>query len=370
MAGKADLLYKLYRDHKRPCFCFDRTLNVIWTNTACMNAFPDLANERSVVDYFPQFPIECIVHQENGPSSVNLANRMDGNDVLEIISFLDQKEEILWVGIYCKISEVKISNKEPDSSSVSFLSYYIRQKMNSIFNLSEMVTERLAEKEDFESAHYMRDIERNCRFLLKMSYNFSAYYHTLTKPKIYPTKVNFREYFSALMDQTEAILEGTDLTFTYIPDYQNGIVEVEKELFAISILNMINISYLYGHEKGHLTCKTEFLSGELLLIMQDDVTNYQTITNPQFSDVMQLDDTGEPSTMKKSCYDILQKTIELHDGQCLISDNDPGIKILIRLPAQLLNDDDCVFDEPNYTSKRKTGSKLGVVDIMLSDVTY
>lgn len=368
MAGRTDWLYKLYRSHKQPCFCFGEDFMILWVNSAAMKEFPNVAAETNIAESFPQFVWAGLSEQDKPASTaIQIYNKLGGQDRLEVLTFSDAKEGNLYVGVYYKSSPVHLSINGDDKGSVKLLSYYIRQRMTNIFNLSELISERMVEREDYESARHIRDIERNCRALLKLSYNFNAYYTVSDASAIYQTDVDFHEYFTPLMNQVEIILASTDLSFVFDPDYQNGIVKVDKALFATAILNIINISYLYAQQEGHFICRTEFFPDELLLTLEDNVTDYETVTSPGVLDVVALDTTGEPPAMKKMCYDILQKTIELHGGQCIISDNRPGIKIFIRMKAKLI-DNDYVSDEPVYTSKRKIGGKLGIVDIMLSDV--
>lgn len=372
MAGRTDWLYKLYRSHKQPCFCFGKDLTILWVNSAAMKDFPHVAEGSHMADSFPQFSWSCLSAQDKRSSnSIQIYNKLDGQDRLEVIFFSDDKEDSLYVGIYYGSCPFYLANGDNDQGSVKLLSYYIRQRMTSIFNLSELISERLVEREDYESAHHIRDIERNCRSLLKLSYNFNAYYTVSDENAIYLTEVNFHKYFTPLMNQVEMILAATGLSFFYDPDYQNGIVKIDEVLFATAILNIINIAYLHTSDDGHFICRTEFFPDEMLLTMEDNVTDYEAVTTSGILDVETLDATGEPPIMKKMCYDILQKTVELHGGQCIIANNHPGVKILIRMKARLIhNDDSAVFDSPVYTSKRKVGGKLGIVDIMLSDVTY
>ena len=124
-----------------------------------------------------------------------------------------------------------------------------------------------------ESAYHIRDIERNCRSLLKLSYNFNAYYTVSDENAIYQTEVDFHEYFTPLMNQAEMILAATGLSFVFDPDYQNGIVKLDKVLFATALLNVVNISYLYAQEEGHFKSRTEFFPDEMHLTMEDNVTD-------------------------------------------------------------------------------------------------
>ena len=370
MAGRTDWLYKLYRSHEQPCFCFGPDLKILWINAAAMKDFPHVAEENELAECFPQFSFTGLFSEDKPTSSsLQIYNKLDGQDRLEVLTFPDPKEGSLYVGIYYGSCPFHLASSGNEQGSVKLLSYYIRQRMTSIFNLSELISERLVEREDYESAYHIRDIERNCRSLLKLSYNFNAYYTVSDENAIYQTEVDFHEYFTPLMNQVEMILAATGLSFVFDPDYQNGIVKLDKVLFATALLNVVNISYLYAQEEGHFICRTEFFPDEMLLTMEDNVTDYEAVTTPGILDVVALDATGEPPAMKKMCYDILQKTVELHGGQCIIADNHPGVKILIRMKAKLI-DNDFVSDEPVYTSRRRVGGKLGIVDIMLSDVTY
>ena len=365
MTERIDCLYKLYENSQNPCICFSEDFKVLWLNGKAKTAFPDMSEGNSIEEHFPYFSFSQL-SSENF-TSIKLENNYDKNDLLEILSFKDENAPTLYIGIYYEAFAKAINSTTGEG--VKLLSYYIRQRMTSIFNLSELISKKLAENEDLESSHHLRDIERNCRLLLKLSSNFNAYYTIAKESEIYKVKTNFHEFLVPIMNQAEAILAPTNLTFVFDPDYQNGVVELDKSLFAVAVLNIINTSYLYTKEQGALVCKTEFSNDEMLFTFEDNVTDCKAILSSDYSATTVLDATGEPPAIKKMCYDILTKTVELHGGECVIVDNNPGIKILIRMKATLI-DKNYLSDESNYNKNYSVKGKLGIVDIMLSDVTY
>ena len=72
--------------------------------------------------------------------------------------------------------------------------------------------------------------------------------------------------------------------------------------------------------------------------------------------------------MKKIYYDILKRTVKLHGGKISVTDNNPGVKIVMSLESSPTNG--MSFSSSSGFNSRSLGGKLGLVDIMLSDVTY
>ena len=282
---------------------------------------------------------------------------------LEIIPFNDG--EYVYVGILRAVPE---DSSLSEHQGIDLLSYYIRQKTGRIFNLSEIISSNLSENKDYESSHYMHDIERICRSILKISTNFNAYYSILEEPSVHKKLTDFEEFITPLMNQVEKFLAPSKLAFTFEPDFHNGLVMLDPTLFATSILNIINISYLYAKEEGALICKTQFANDRLFLTIEDNVTDYSEIDSSDYSDFTLLDATGEPPAMKKIYYDLLKRTVSLHGGKIAIDDKNPGVKIVISLessPAVGMS-----LSSPSSFNSLSLSGKLGLVDIMLSDVTY
>lgn len=362
MSEKVNLLYELYNNDDKFCFCFSKDLKILWLNQKLKTAFPKITEGISVTECFPYFDFACFI-SENAPDYTVKIKDKYASKFIEIIPFYD--DEYIYVGILRNVPE-NISLSE--HKGIDLLSYYIRQKTGRIFNLSEVISNNLSKNKDHESSHYLNDIERICRNILKISSNFSAYYSILEEPTVHKNLVDFREFITPVTAQVEKILAPSKLTFTFEPDFYNGLVELDATLFATSILNIINISYLYTKETGSLLLKTQFINNKLILTLEDNVTDYNEIETSDYSDFTILDATGEPPAMKKIYYDILKRTVILHGGNIEITSNNPGVKIVISLETSPSND--MSVSSPSDLKNRPLSGKLGLVDIMLSDVTY
>ena len=135
MAGRTDWLYKLYRSHEQPCFCFGPDLKILWINAAAMKDFPHVAEENELAECFPQFSFTGLFSEDKPTSSsLQINNKLDGQDRLEVLTFPDPKEGSLYVGIYYGSCPFHLASSGNEQGSVKLLSYYIRQRMTSIFN--------------------------------------------------------------------------------------------------------------------------------------------------------------------------------------------------------------------------------------------
>ena len=362
MSEKAKLLYKLYENDDKLCFCFSKDLRILWLNKKFKTTFPKVTEGIFVTSCFPGFDFTFITTGNAPDYTVKIKDKY-AEKFLEIIPFNDN--ECLYVGILRAVPE---DASLSEHKSIDLLSYYIRQKTGRLFNLSEIISNNLVENKDYESSHYMRDIERIWRSVLKLSSNFSAYHSILEDPSVHKNLTDFGDFMTTLMNQVEKILAPSKLSFTFEPDFHNGLVMLDPNLFATAILNIINISYLYTKEDGLLICKTQFANGELILTLEDNVTDYNEIESSDYSDFTLLDATGEPPAMKKIYYDFLKKTIYLHGGKITVTDNKPGVKIVISLESSPT--DGMSVSSSATSSYRSMSGKLGLVDIMLSDVTY
>ena len=105
MAGRTDWLYKLYRSHAQPCFCFGEDFKILWVNPAAMKEFPHIAEGNNVAEAFPQFSLSCLAAEDKlFTDSIQLFNQLDRQDRLEVLRFPDPKEGALHVGIYYQLS--------------------------------------------------------------------------------------------------------------------------------------------------------------------------------------------------------------------------------------------------------------------------
>lgn len=358
MAEKVELLYDLYENDDKLCFCFSGDSRILWFNKKFKSTFPLIADGISVQSCFPHFDFTFIL-SENAPDHIIKIKDKYAKSFLEIIPFGNEK---IFVGILHNISE---NNFLSEHQGIDLISYYIRQKTGRIFNLSEIMNKKLSESCDYESSHYLHDIEKICKSVLKLSTNFSAYYSILEEPTVHKTLTDFHEFLVPVMEQVDTILATTPLTFIFEPDIRNGLVMLDAPLFTTAILNIINISYLYTKQEGFFKCKTFFKSKELILTLEDNVTDYGEVLSSDYSNFTILDATGEPPAMKKICYDILKRTVALHGGKCEIEASNPGVKISISLPFE--PSDGMSFSTPRVDPPR---GRLGLVDIMLSDITY
>ncbi len=361
MQNKVELLYNIYVDDDKFCFCFSKDLKVLWFNKKFQSTFKNLTEGVSAAECFPHFDFACFSSENPPEYSFKIKDKYAEN-LLEVIPF--SGEESIYVGILRSVSEYSSISEH---QGIGLLSYHIRQKTGRIFNISEIINNRLAQNKDYESSHYMRDIERNCRSVLKVSSCLNAYYSILEEPTIHKEQVNFNDFITPVLERVEDILAPTNLSFSYELDFKNGSVELDSRLFASAILNVINISYLYAENEGALSVKTKFTDQDVILFLEDNVTDYAEIEAADYSDFTVLDTTGEPPAMKKIYYDLLKRTVELHEGSFDICHNEPGIKILIRLPAIPIEG---IFVSSPPRKSQNISGRLGLVDIMLSDVTY
>ncbi len=367
MEDKIRCLHTLYEENEMPCICFKEDYKILWLNKKAIETFPEIPENASLCEVFPDFSFSRLILDNN--ASFKFYNNENNTDFFEIISFPQSDKATLYVAIYRKTENFNLNNIPSEHRDIKILSSYIRKRLSSIFNLSELLTERFEAQKDYESSHYIKDIERNCRLLLKLSSNFDTYHTISDELSIYKTETDFHMFFIPLMNKVESVLAPTNLTFIFDPDYQNGIIDLDKNLFATAILNIISTSYLFTKESGILLCKTEFFNNHMILTLEDNTTDYNSITSANPSETSELDATGEPYAIKKMYYDILKTTVKLHGGKCTITNKNPGIKINIHLNSKLI-DTNLLASSSTYNSKLRLNSKLGIVDVMLSDVTY
>ncbi len=360
------LLQQLFQQNKQPVLGFDAEYRVFWMNEAACRQFPDILEEMDIRKAFPGFSFAGL----GGPSGLDAPVTLqaeDGQSRITLLGFCE--EEPFYAAIWSDHRMYALRQDDTTSAEgVELMDAWMRRDVFHIFNHLEKLGQLMEQNGITAGTDSLERIEKSCQQLLRLGINLRGYYGSSREQDSMAEPVYMGEFLNELFRQADFRLEASGIRLMRQDQSGLSVCRIEKRRFAAAILNLIDLSAAYLPADGEMWFIMSHTDRQFCITFSDP-----SMPAGLLSGGLNCMETGQQDgrssmILPKVSFGFLDRVVRECGGRCLLREENPGIRVGIRLPLCTEKPLLTVRDESAYTARFRGLNRTSLVSILLSDL--